>query len=298
MKKNKAKNPTHAKLTLFNQPLYNIQPQFSIFDLHSSPIMNIPPQSLLSFILMLGVLSHTSSYGRQNTITGCIINHSTKEPVKFAHIQNYSNHAIAITDTNGLFIIRASPGDTLIFSAIGYFYKKVTIADLLMKRGIVPVFELMVRIYDIDEANIYIPGTYQKFKRDFIELEIPKTREDILRENLGMIASIEGKKAYDQAIATGRIEPPAPGFPILSADEKARLRLKIYISRQKNQNIIYEKYNVEIVKQVTGLTDDDEAMSFMLFCNFDEQYLLQVNQLDLMKEIADQYELYKKEKTS
>lgn len=259
--------------------------------------MSIPHQSLLSFILMLGFLGQTSLYGQQNTITACIINHSTKEPVKFAHIQNYSNHTTAITDTNGLFNIRANPGDTLIFSAIGYFYKKVTVVDSLIKQDIVAVFELMERIYDIDEANIYIPGTYQNFKHDFINLVVPKTRVDILRENLGNIARTEGKKAYDEPVATGRIEPPAPGLTILSADEKARLRLKEYITRQEKQNIIYEKYNVEIVKQVTGLTDDDEAMSFMLFCNFDAQYLLEVNQLDLMKKIADKYELYKNEKT-
>ncbi|MBN2480692.1 MAG: carboxypeptidase-like regulatory domain-containing protein [Bacteroidales bacterium] len=230
--------------------------------------------------------------GQQNTITGRILDLSTKEPVKFAHIGNYSAHRAAITDSNGLFMLQANRGDTLVFSAIGYYYRMAVVSDSFLNRNVIPVFELRQRIYEIAEANIYMPGTYRDFKQDFIDLDVADTRLDILKQDLTSIASTEGKKAYEEAMAKGELKPPS-GFVILSEDEKARLRLKIYLDVKGKQDLIYEKYNVKLVKEVTGLTDDDEAMSFMLFCDFDELYLLEINPLDLMKKIAEKYEAYK-----
>jgi hypothetical protein len=95
----------------------------------------------------------------------------------------------------------------------------------------------------------------------------------------------------------GEIEPPKFGFPILSADEKARLKLKKVLGQEEKQKLIHEKYNVELVKQLTGLEDEDEILSFMLFCNFDTEYLLEVNPLDLMERILEKYEEFQKKKS-
>jgi hypothetical protein len=172
----------------------------------------------------------------------------------------------------------------------------VVVQDSFLEQDIITVFELRERIYEIAEAIIYVPGTYREFKQDFVDLDIPETRNDILKQDLKSIAAIEGKKAYDEAVAKGELKPQGSGFTIRSADEKARLRLNRYLSQEKRQSLIYEKYNVDVVKKVTGLTDDDEALTFMLFCDFNEQYLLEVNPVDLMQRIAEKYAEYKKQK--
>ncbi|MBN1157951.1 MAG: carboxypeptidase-like regulatory domain-containing protein [Bacteroidales bacterium] len=244
-------------------------------------------------IVMAGKLTLS---GQQNTIRGRIMDSSSQEPVKFAHIENYSAHRTAITDTNGWFRLQANPGDTLVFSAIGYYYSKAIVTDLLLDQEVTPVFELHQRIYEIEEAVIYVPGTYSEFRQDFIGLDIADSREEVLKQELTSIAAIEGKKAYEEAIDKGELKPPS-GFPILSADEKARLRLKRHLEREEILSLINEKYNVDLVKEITGLTDEDEVMSFMLFCNFDVQYLLEVNPPDLMQVIAEKYEVFKSIKT-
>jgi len=68
--------------------------------------------------------------GQENTINGVVVS-SPAAPVQFAHVENYSSKNIVITDREGRFSITASAGDTLIFSATGFLYRKVIVTDTL-----------------------------------------------------------------------------------------------------------------------------------------------------------------------
>jgi hypothetical protein len=151
-------------------------------------------------------------------------------------------------------------------------------------------------VYDIEEAKIHIPGSYDKFKYDFLALDPAETPADNLRNNLKAISPDIGREAYEAALARGKIEPPAPGFKILTSDEKARIRLQRSLEKRGKQNVIFEKYNASIITAVTGMTDVNEILSFMFFCNFSEDYLLEVNPLDLLTMIAEKYKEYLKKK--
>ena len=109
-------------------------------------------------------------------------------------------------------------------------------------------------------------------------------------------------KAYKESIANARTEFAQGGVRIVgvgipSATEINKKRMKKYLSHQKKLDLIYEKYNAHVVKEITGLTDENEVVSFMLFCDFEEEYLLEVNPVDLMKKIAEKYEIFKKDQT-
>lgn len=257
----------------------------------------IIPAKRTIFLSLLAVAGATmTATAQQDVIRGRLLDAETHEKIMFAHIENYSRHMTAITDTNGYFILQAEEGDTLVFSAIGYFYGKAIVADSFLIREKVIPFELTERIYELSEATIHIPGTYKEFKQDFLELKLPETQTDKLQREFNILAAEAGREAYEEALARGEIEPPRPGFTILSADEKARLKLKKVIGEEERQKVIQEKYNVEFVKQVTGLEDEDEILSFMLFCDFDDSYLYEVNLLDLMEMIAKKFEAYLKQK--
>jgi hypothetical protein len=122
-------------------------------------------------------------------LTGRVVDASTQEKITFAHIENYSRHITTFTDTSGLFTLAAGEGDTLVFSAIGYFYKKFIVTDSVLKSHSVNIFELGERIYELSEANIYIPGTYKEFKQDYLNLKLPETQTDILRKDLTSVAA-------------------------------------------------------------------------------------------------------------
>lgn len=251
----------------------------------------------LIIILIFVYAGQTNLSGQQNIITGRVLNEHSQRPVQFAHIENFSLKTATFTDTSGFFSLRAHKGDTLVISAIGYYYKMAVVSDSTLDLSTITLFELTERIYDIAEANIYIPGTYQQFKQDFINLELAETDTHILRNELKEIARIAGKEAYDKAMEERKLDGVTLlSMPILSKNEKDRLRLKETIEKENIQNQIYEKFNPEIVKIVTGLTDEDEIIAFMQFCDFRDEYILEVHQLDLMERIAAKFDDYQKKK--
>lgn len=57
-------------------------------------------------------------------------------------------------------------------------------------------------------------------------------------------------------------------------------------------NYIDKKYNVTVVKNVTGLTDDEETVKFMQFCRLPEDFVYKSNEYELYKAILDCYDSY------
>lgn len=252
----------------------------------------------LKRVLLLSLFTVASAFitasAQQDALRGHVVDALTGKNINFAHIENYSRHVTTFTDTSGFFTLQAGKGDTLVFSAIGYYYSKFIVPDSFFVSDSFNTFELMERVYELSEATIYIPGTYKQFKQDYLNLKLPETSTDVLRKELSIIAANVGKEAYEEALAKGEIEPPKAGVTILTADEKARLKLKKVIGEEERQKVIQRKYNVEIVKQVTGLEEEDEILSFMLFCDFDPDYLYEANPLDLVSDISDRFEAYQK----
>jgi hypothetical protein len=47
---------------------------------------------------------------------------------------------------------------------------------------------------------------------------------------------------------------------------------------------------------VTGLTEDDDIIEFMVWCQFSDSYILETNEYDLAERIAARFELFRKKK--
>jgi hypothetical protein len=45
---------------------------------------------------------------------------------------------------------------------------------------------------------------------------------------------------------------------------------------------------------VTGLTDDRDILEFMTFCDFSDEFLLEINEYDLADQIGLKFEVYKR----
>lgn len=230
-------------------------------------------------------------------LKGHIMVEKTLEYVPLVHIYNERTHKTSVSDTDGNFMIKVNKGDTLVFSAIGYYFKVVYVTDSLLKKETVFI-ELLPRKYEISEARVYALGTYEQFKQKVLALKLPETRTDKLRKYLHGLSRKLGKEIKFQQemdkLAKGGVLFSAP---ILTPEEIAMIKLKKIKEKEKIQKIIYEKFNREIVADVTGLKGD-ELTEFMVFCNFGEKYLLKTNQYDIMVRVLEKFEVYKKLKNS
>ena len=221
----------------------------------------------------------------------------TLEYVPLVHIYNERTHKTNVSDTDGNFMIKVNKGDTLVFSAIGYYFKVVYVTDSLLKKETVFI-ELLPRKYEISEARVYALGNYEQFKQKVLALKLPETRTCKLRKYLHDLSRKAGKEIkYQQEMDKLTQGGVLYAIPIRSPEEIEMIKLKKILEKEKVRKIIDEKFNRNIVSDVTGLKGED-LTEFMVFCNFSDKYLLETNQYDIMVRVLEKLEVYKKLKDS
>jgi hypothetical protein len=255
--------------------------------------MLLPRRPYPVLILLLLIAGSRPVNAQSGVLNGLIRDEITGMGVVNALVLNYSTRLNVYTNGNGVFNLDVGFGDTVVLSAVGYYYNRIVVNDSLLSASVPVIFPFWPRAYEITEARITGLGSYNFFRNRFIELQLSKTKTEILTENLAGISKFEGKEAYDRALATGRLEHPLPGIPILSPEEKERIALKKIMEKEQIKEQVYVKFNPEVIRKVTGLTDDRDIVEFMIFCDFSDEYLLEISEYDLADQIGLKYEVYK-----
>jgi hypothetical protein len=235
--------------------------------------------------------------GQTGPLRGKIVDSVTGRSVEYGIVLNYSRHVTMYSSSGGEFYLQAGAGDTLVLSALGYYYRKIIVSDSLLSASMPVTFNVSPRAFEIGEAKIVALGTYDQFRQNFVHLDKPKTKTEELKAQIddwSQKAASEGYQRFQENLM--RDGGNLLTVPIRSRDEKERIKLARITESEIVRNQIYEKFNPGVVKKVTGITEDHEIIEFMVFCDFADQYILDVNQYTLMEQIALKYELFKKKK--
>jgi len=247
------------------------------------------PYPVLILILFIAGCSPVNS--QSGVLNGLVRDRITGMGVVNALVLNYSRRHSVYSDNNGIFGLEVSFGDTVVMSAVGYYYYRMVVNDSLLGAPVPVKFTFTPRAYEISEARIIGLGSYDDFRNRFIELQRPKTKLEILTENLSSISLVEAENAYSG--------PPAGlGVPIRSPEEKERIRLKKILEKEQMKEQVYLKFNPELIKKLTGLSDDRDILDFMTFCDFSDEYLLEINEYDLADLIGLKLGLYKSKRVN
>jgi hypothetical protein len=250
--------------------------------------------SVYLFISLLPVAYPAFSQDR-GVLKGKIVDESTGKPVEYAYIQNYSRKLNTYSNISGDFTLGAGAGDTLVLYGLGYFYKKVVVGTEMIDPQHTPELTLKQQAYGIAEAKIVGYGTYDQFKQRFLDLDQPKTPTETLNEQLAEVSRSEAVEAFQKAQAEKKLDGITfASIPILTPEEKERIKLGKILKKEQIRDQIYQKFNPMVVRSVTGITDDDDVISFMVFCEFPDKYLLEVDEYELRTRIALKYEMYKR----
>jgi hypothetical protein len=243
------------------------------------------------------LLQFCFTLAQDGKIHGKVTDSSTGAPVEYAYILNFSQRLQIYCNSKGEFIINAHPGDTLVLYALGYDYKRIVVDQELLKNEIATL-KINQQSYDLNEARILGFGTYSEFRERFIDLDKPLTKTEKLNKEIQGVARTEAIEAYNEAMAKQTL---ANGVTlakanILTPEEIERNKLARIEAKEKVKDQVYHKFNPMIVKQITGLTDDDEIIEFMVYCKFTDEYILETNEYDLASRISLKFELFKKHK--
>ena len=143
-----------------------------------------------------------------------------------------------------------------------------------------------------------LPATWGEFKSAFLDLPLPE--EFALTDRFYL--NMEMGKNYPTSIwfdpennflSPMGAKPPyvvggGVGISVIqtmydkySHEGKMRRKYASIMQQENFERQIYPKYNITLVKQITGLTSDSAAYAFMKFCDFKNDSLLQATNYDI-----------------
>lgn len=218
---------------------------------------------------------------------------STATAIVDCHIMNKTQRMGTISDEFGNFTLTANVKDSIEFTAIGYEKLILVVQDSMYTNT--RIVRLTPAIYELSEVNVGLFSTYERFKRDVMNTEV-----DRLNLKIDPISKFE---IYTPPLPNqgGGINIAKLGNPVtllydlLSKEGKQYRHYLSVINRTADHIIVGEKFNGEIVYQLTGLKDD-ELVLFMSSCLFTKEYLLSASHEEINREIMIKYRAYLAEK--
>lgn len=240
------------------------------------------------FLLAFISLSALTLFGQEKDslfyFRGQVISKEGKHPVAMAHVINVDKKWGVVADTLGYFNIWVKPSDSLNVSAIGFEYLQYGVTGII-NDSLVKIY-LQNRSYEIPEVSISYLGTYKEFEYKVINLKLPEIHFHPQIE--GIIKHVEFPLVMKPTITS-------PASLIYSMFSKEAKSIKKFIKLTENQDEIdgvRERYNEQIIENLTGLSGL-EAQEFMKFCNFQDTYILSIDDYNLYSEILLRFNVFK-----
>jgi hypothetical protein len=137
----------------------------------------------MSLLLLSGILADTYAQGqdRQVTFTGFLTGGKSNEPLPGAYIYIPKAGKGVLSAANGYFALPVFPGDSIIFSYVGFRTQYHIIPRRLTDLTYSAVVALQEDVKTLAEVKVYPYATEELFKEAFVNLKLPDQME---RDNL------------------------------------------------------------------------------------------------------------------
>jgi hypothetical protein len=126
--------------------------------------------------LLLSTLAHAQGDKKFITFSGFVIDGSSDEPLPGATVINDKSGRGVFTNDRGYFIIDVFPGDSILFSYLG-FKKHFHIVPRATGINYSAVVELSIDAKLLKEVKVYPFRTEDEFKTAFLNMELPNAAE-------------------------------------------------------------------------------------------------------------------------
>lgn len=244
-------------------------------------------------IILLLIVAFTGKLFAQSiVITGIAINSEDSTLVEAAHVFTKPGNRATITDESGLFSIRAGLQDTLYVKALGYDDAIIyPIRKHLVSGDFLPV-HLKPRTYAIREVTILPYRSYAQFKAAFRNHPVSDIKDPVPLD-MPEIAAGPGLQNSGFGIT---LNPISMLYNQFSREGKELRKYAKVVEQQRIADKVAKKYNVKIVKRVTGIKSEKEAYDFMDYCNLSDSFILKSNDYQILLAIKQCYKAYQQEK--
>lgn len=227
------------------------------------------------FFIFLGLMAFAFTISAQDKIPvkGVIVDSENKAPVPSVHIINKNKSAGVVGKLDGSFSIKTTPGDTLVFSAVGYSRYSLVVKPF-QKENL--EIELTPKSMKLDSVKVFAYKDLSSLKRAIISMDVPIEENEEVALNLPPAGYMpEGGGIVLMGGLSGLLN--GLGF---NKTYNQQQKLKKLNKEAETRRIIREKYNEKIVKEWTGL-DEDEVYAFMQFCLLPDNFVLEASEYQL-----------------
>ena len=201
-----------------------------------------------------------------------VLNDSSLNPIKDCHIINKTQRTGTVSDGFGDFKITANVNDSIMFSALGFETLTIVLSESMYDFGL--IIRLKPTAYEMEEVTI----------RPIIEKPLV-TKWEVYTPPLPNQGGIN--------IPTG-FSPVTALYNLFSKEGRQQKYYRKLMDRTADFMIIGEKFNGEIVAQITGLKDE-ELVKFMSYCNFSNDFLRNYSPETIKRAIRTKYQEYRVE---
>lgn len=249
--------------------------------------------------LIVGILCCLSAvFAQQKKYTARVFDGITYQPLSGASVYNMNTQKFAFTDKNGRFTIELSLNDTLIISKSTY-RQHVAVIDQKLFYGFEDFF-LYYKATMLKEVTIIgINPSYEGFKKDIVTLELPDYYKRMEETQLSEWQKANAAFKPDGNILSlgGKVTLSPISFLYDKYSHKGKMG-RLYnemLDYEDEMERIQQKYNRELVSEITGL-QGDELLDFMMYCRFNYYDLVRWSDAQIREKIRSNYFNYQYDK--
>jgi len=151
--------------------------------------------SLTIILLLFVTVAFAQEPTKSNKLvqfSGIITDTDSNSVVPYVTITNVSNNGQKYAaNYQGYFSIIVNPGDTLTFSAVGFFNKTIILPNQITGHQYTQMIQIKPEVVYLKAVTIYPWATVEEFNRDFLTMKIADDDLAIAKKNLSR-QSIKG----------------------------------------------------------------------------------------------------------
>ena len=242
------------------------------------------------YVIIFGLIS-TFSFAQTTLITGKVVIDDGvvgQDAVDHILIVNEMTNARVLTNENGMFSIKASVGDELIFTHDFYIERKIKITSDILAKGMLTI-HLNIETIELAEARI---NTLDRNFKNNIKLEHGKVDELYDNLNLGFDPNLRFRKINPNMTSTinnNGLLDPSLWIASISGQKKKDKKQNEYFKKVDKikdlENYFTSNYFIESLN-----IPENKVTDYVRYCyaNFELEKLVKENKYDKITEVLEE----------
>jgi hypothetical protein len=252
--------------------------------------------SLTFFLCLFGNKLHSQFVKVSDyvLIAGYVFEEASSESLSYVNIYVKQTRRGTISDTSGFFILKARLNDTIIFSTITHERKTAVVTENLRESADPLIVFLEPRTYQLRSVDIIALRRYEQLKYEVINMKLPDDGFVYAIKNFpSRPVDIDYHSRAGVSDFGFVFSPITALYDAFSKEGREKRKLEELLEQDRKRGLIESRISVRKIGSITNL-NEAEARQFLEWCNFSVEFILKINDYELIRLIMHRFEQYRR----